>query len=198
MKRIIIATKNEGKAREFKTFFEPRGFTVKTLNDLKKVPEIVENGTTFAENAYIKASTLTALLNETVLADDSGLLVDALQGAPGIYSARYAGDHDEAANNAKLLKELKGIPLAERTARFHTSLVVTGVDKKALEVTGEVTGNILEVPRGVDGFGYDPLFYVPELKKTFAQLTPAEKNRISHRGRALAVLNEKFDDWWKS
>nr|WP_054755960.1 XTP/dITP diphosphatase [Liquorilactobacillus satsumensis] len=198
MQKIIIATKNEGKAREFRSFFEPRGFVVKTLNDLTEKPNIVENGKTFAENAYLKASTLTAVLHETVLADDSGLLVDELDGgAPGIYSARYAGDHDDAANNAKLLRELRDTPQEKRTARFHSSLVVTSVNKEPLKVAGEVTGTILTAPRGEDGFGYDPLFYLPQLGKTFAQLTPAEKNKISHRGRAIAALNAKFDDWWK-
>lgn len=197
MTTILIATKNEGKAKEFRAFFEPRGFKVKTLNEMEQVPEIIENGQTFEENALLKAETLTNRLKMTVLADDSGLMVDALNGAPGIFSARYAGDHDDDANKVKLLHELKGVPTDKRTATFHTSLVVTSVAKKPLIVEGNVKGFILEKERGTDGFGYDPLFYLPSLKKTFAELTPAEKNKVSHRGKAVRALNVNFDDWWE-
>ncbi|KRL07872.1 MAG: XTP/dITP diphosphatase [Liquorilactobacillus hordei] len=196
MKKILIATKNEGKAREFRTFFEPKGFKVITLNELDNIPEIIENGSTFEENALIKAQSLTNLLQTVVVADDSGLMVDALGGEPGIFSARYAGDHDDDANNQKLLSNLEGIPEEKRTAVFHTSLVVTRTGKKPLVVDGEVKGRVLRSLRGEDGFGYDPLFYLPELDKTFAELTPAEKNEVSHRGRAIKKLSEKFDDWW--
>ncbi|KRL03068.1 XTP/dITP diphosphatase [Liquorilactobacillus capillatus] len=197
MTTILIATKNEGKAKEFKAFFGPKGFKVKTLNEMDELPDIIENGKTFTENALIKAQTLTDKLKMTVLADDSGLMVDALDGAPGIFSARYAGDHDDAANNAKLLRELKGLPLSKRTATFHTSLAVTSVSKEPLIVAGNVKGLILDKQRGADGFGYDPLFYIPELDKTFAELTPIEKNKVSHRGKAVQVLSENFDDWWE-
>ncbi|MDN7145174.1 XTP/dITP diphosphatase [Liquorilactobacillus mali] len=196
MKKILIATKNEGKAREFRAFFEPKGFRVETLNELKEIPEIIEDGQTFEENALIKAQSLTDVLQTVVVADDSGLMVDALGGEPGIYSARYAGDHDDSANNKKLLDKLKGVPDEKRTATFHTSLVVTRIGKKPLVVSGDVKGKILTKLLGDDGFGYDPLFYLPELDKTFAELTPAEKNKVSHRGRAIKKLSEKFDDWW--
>ncbi|MDV7756850.1 XTP/dITP diphosphatase [Liquorilactobacillus mali] len=196
MKKILIATKNEGKAREFRAFFEPKGFKVETLNGLKEVPEIIENGQTFEENALIKAQSLTDVLQTVVVADDSGLMVDAIGGEPGIYSARYAGDHDDNANNKKLLDKLRDVPDEKRTATFHTSLVVTRIGKNPLVVNGNVKGKILKKLRGDDGFGYDPLFYLPELDKTFAELTPAEKNKVSHRGRAIKKLSEKFDDWW--
>ncbi|KRN31612.1 HAM1 protein [Liquorilactobacillus mali] len=196
MKKILIATKNEGKAREFRAFFEPKGFRVETLNELKEIPEIIEDGQTFEENALIKAQSLTDVLQTVVVADDSGLMVDALGGEPGIYSARYAGDHDDSANNKKLLEKLKDVPDEKRTATFHTSLVVTRIGKKPLVVNGDVKGKILKKLQGNDGFGYDPLFYLPELDKTFAELTPAEKNKVSHRGRAIKKLSEKFDDWW--
>ncbi|MFT8824060.1 MAG: XTP/dITP diphosphatase [Liquorilactobacillus mali] len=196
MKKILIATKNEGKAREFRAFFVPKGFRVETLNELKEIPEIIEDGQTFEENALIKAQSLTDVLQTVVVADDSGLMVDALGGEPGIYSARYAGDHDDSANNKKLLEKLKDVPDEKRTATFHTSLVVTRIGKKPLVVNGDVKGKILKKLQGNDGFGYDPLFYLPELDKTFAELTPAEKNKVSHRGRAIKKLSEKFDDWW--
>lgn len=196
LKKILIATRNEGKAKEFQAFFAPKGFKVITLNDLKNVPQITENGGTFEENALIKAQTLTAALKTTTLADDSGLMVCALDGRPGIYSARYAGDHDTVANNAKLLQELAGVPEEKRSAIFHTTLAVTSPDRQPLIVEGEVSGLILKKPRGNDGFGYDPLFYLPELKKTFAQLTPKQKNQVSHRGRAVHKLAKVFDEWW--
>ncbi|KRL38776.1 XTP/dITP diphosphatase [Liquorilactobacillus uvarum] len=197
MTTILIATKNEGKAREFRAFFEPKGFKVKTLNEMGNLPKIIENGKTFEKNALIKSKILSDKLGIPVLADDSGLMVDALNGAPGIFSARYAGDHDDKANNGKLLCELKDVPLSKRTAVFHTSLVVTSTSKEPLIVEGNVKGLILTKKQGEDGFGYDPLFYLPELKKTFAELTPAEKNKVSHRGKAVQALNEHFDDWWK-
>ncbi|MFT8425367.1 MAG: XTP/dITP diphosphatase [Liquorilactobacillus sp.] len=196
MKRILIATKNKGKAREFRAFFEPKGFRVETLNELDEIPEIIENGETFTENALIKAWALTNLLQTAVVADDSGLMVDALGGEPGIYSARYAGDHDDAANNKKLLSKLEDIPDEERTAVFHTSLVVTRIGREPLIVSGNVKGRILKQLRGAAGFGYDPLFYLSKLDKTFAELTPIEKNKVSHRGQAIKELSEKFDDWW--
>ncbi|WP_311408027.1 XTP/dITP diphosphatase [Liquorilactobacillus uvarum] len=197
MTTILIATKNEGKAREFRAFFESKGFKVKTLNEMGSLPKIIENGKTFEENALIKSKILSDKLGMPVLADDSGLMVDALNGAPGIFSARYAGDHDDKANNEKLLRELKDVPLSKRTAVFHTSLVVTSISKEPLIVEGNVKGLILTKKQGEDGFGYDPLFYLSELKKTFAELTPAEKNKVSHRGKAVQALNEHFDDWWK-
>lgn len=197
METILIATANPGKAAEYRRIFEAKGVAVKTLADLSEHYEIDENGTTFEENALIKAQTLMNALQIPVLADDSGLIVDALDGAPGIHSARYAGDHDDEANNRKLLTELKDVPAAQRTARFHCSIVVVRPNVAPLSVAGEAEGQILFEKQGQDGFGYDPLFLYPPLNKSFAELTMAEKNEVSHRGRAVEKLAAKFDQWWQ-
>ena len=196
MTKILIATKNDGKAREYHKLFEPKGIEVITLKDLNEQVEIIENGKTFSENALIKAQTLTDKLNIPVLADDSGLVVDALNGAPGIYSARYAGDHDDEANNKKLLEALKKVPDEKRTAHFHCSIVATAPDKTPLEANGDVYGLIAHEKHGEDGFGYDPLFYYPEFGKTFGEIGMEEKNKVSHRAKATENLLEKFDEWW--
>jgi len=194
---ILIATANRGKAAEYRQIFEEKGVLVKTLADLDENYVIDENGQTFEENALIKANTLMDALNIPVLADDSGLIVDSLHGAPGIHSARYAGDHDDEANKKKLLTKLQGVDIKDRTARFHCSIVVVRPGVAPLTVMGEVKGRILYKEQGSDGFGYDPLFYYPPLKKSFAELTMTEKNTISHRGRAVEKLQEVFDDWWQ-
>lgn len=194
-KEIVIATNNQGKAKEFAMMFGKFGYEVKTLQDFKDIPEIIEDGKTFTENAAIKAQTLSRKLNLPVLGDDSGLCVDALKGLPGIYSARFAKDHDDAANNAKLLSELAGVPPIERTAHFHTSLVMSAPGKENLVVEGEVEGLIATIPAGDNGFGYDPLFYLPELDCTMAQLTPEQKNQISHRAVAMSKLARVWQEW---
>ena len=196
MTKILIATKNDGKAREYRKLFEQKGIEVITLKELNEQVEIIENGKTFSENALIKAQTLTDKLNIPVLADDSGLVVDALNGAPGIYSARYAGDHDDEANNKKLLEALKKVPDEKRTAHFHCSIVATAPDKTPLEANGDVYGLIAHEKHGEDGFGYDPLFYYPEFGKTFGEIGMEEKNKVSHRAKATENLLEKFDEWW--
>lgn len=195
--KLVIATKNKGKTAEFKKIFEPRGIDVLTLADVKELPEINETGSTFLENAMIKAEIVSKHTNLPVLADDSGLIVDALDGAPGVHSARYAGDHDDIANNQKLLRNLDGIPIEKRTARFHTTLVLMWPDGSKLVSNGEIAGIILKEPQGNNGFGYDPLFYVSEKKKRLAQMSQTEKNEISHRGRATVDLMTKFDSWWR-
>ncbi|KRN27466.1 ribonuclease PH Ham1 protein [Lactobacillus selangorensis] len=197
---VVVATKNMGKAREFEKMFAQDGITVKTLRDFPDIPDINETGTSFEENARLKADQVAHLLQLPTLADDSGLEVDALDGRPGIFSARYAGDaHNDAANNAKLLYELSGVPDEKRGATFHTTLVFAKPDQPDadLVVNGEVRGRILGIPRGDDGFGYDPLFYEPTLKKTFAQMTPDEKNQVSHRGNAMRALEKVWRDWLK-
>lgn len=195
-KIIIIATKNKGKAKEFKEIFENQGYTIKTLLDFPEMEDIAETGETFAENALQKASALSKKLNTIVLADDSGLEVNALNGKPGIYSARYAGEHgNDEKNNRKLLEELKNVPETKRDANFHCSLAMVGPNKEALIVEGEVSGRILNEPKGENGFGYDPLFYVPKLEKTMAELTNEEKNKISHRARAIEKLKKDLDHW---
>lgn len=200
MKEILFATNNQGKVRELKEAFKTAGvdLIVKTNADLDQVPYVTETGFTFEANAKLKAHALAEYAGMPTIADDSGLMVDALNGEPGVRSARYAGEeHNDAHNNAKLLAELGGTPEEKRTAKFNTTIVVSmpGHFDRDLVVSGQCEGRILSVPRGQDGFGYDPLFYVPDKQKTFAQMTTDEKNEISHRGRAIVALLEQFPSW---
>lgn len=193
---IVVATANPGKVKEFQAIFGEKGYEVKTLLDYPEIPEVQETGTTFSENAALKAETISKALNCLVVADDSGLMVDALAGQPGVYSARYAGEmKSDAANNAKLLHELTNIPADKRGAKFHCTLALAAPDKETLFATGEVEGTILNIPRGDNGFGYDPLFYVNELNQSMAELDSDEKNKISHRRMALVALENDFDKW---
>jgi XTP/dITP diphosphohydrolase len=194
---ILIATKNDGKLQEFKQIFEQKGITVKSLKDVNVDADIQENGLTFEENARLKAEGYAKEIGIPVLADDSGLEIDALNGRPGIFSARYAGDHNDAANNAKVLTELGGLPDEKRTATFHSTLVVRKPDGSELVANGNLKGRILGVPRGDNGFGYDPLFYVESKGKSLAEMTREEKNEISHRALAIEDLLVKFDEFWK-
>lgn len=195
-KKIVIATHNLGKAQEFKALFEEFGVSVMTLHDYPEIPAVEETGTTFQVNALQKAQAISDVLDQVVLADDSGLLVDALDGAPGVYSARYAGEPtNDQSNNQKLLKELEDVPESKRTAHFHCSLVMVGPNRKPLHVAGEVTGTILQAPRGTNGFGYDPLFYLAEYEQTMAELPQEEKNKISHRAEAIRLLKGHLHDW---
>ena len=188
MKQVVIATKNKGKAKDFEALFTPLGFEVVTMFDVAPDMEIEETGTTFEENAVLKAETLAQALNMIVIADDSGLVVDALDGAPGVYSARYAGDHDDEANIVKVLENLAGVPEEKRTARFMCALAIAGPEMDTTTVFGTCEGFILEEKRGTNGFGYDPIFFVPEKNRAMAELTPAEKGAISHRGNAIRKL----------
>ena len=190
MKQVVIATKNKGKAKDFEALFQPLGFEVVTMFDVAPDMEIEETGTTFEENAVLKAETLAKELNMIVIADDSGLVVDALDGEPGVYSARYAGDHDDEANIVKVLEKLAGVPEEKRTARFMCALAIAGPEIDTTTVFGTCEGIILEEKRGTNGFGYDPIFFVPELGRAMAELTPEEKGAISHRGNAIRKLAE--------
>ncbi|MFA9354269.1 XTP/dITP diphosphatase [Pediococcus pentosaceus] len=194
---ILIATKNDGKLKEFKQIFEQKGIVVKSLKDINDDVEIVENGLSFEENARLKADRYAKSIGIPVLADDSGLEIDALNGRPGIFSARYAGDHNDAANNAKVLSELGGIPDEKRTATFHSTVVVRKPDGSELVANGNLRGRILAVPRGDNGFGYDPLFFVEAKNKTLAEMTREEKNKISHRALAIEDLLVNFDKFWE-
>lgn len=194
---ILIATKNDGKLKEFKQIFEQKGIVVKSLKDINDDVEIVENGLSFEENARLKADGYAKSIGIPVLADDSGLEIDALNGRPGIFSARYAGDHNDAANNAKVLSELGGIPDEKRTATFHSTVVVRKPDGSELVANGNLRGRILAVPRGDNGFGYDPLFFVETKNKTLAEMTREEKNKISHRALAIEDLLVNFDKFWE-
>ncbi len=191
MKEVIIATKNKGKARDFVGMFEPLGFEVKTLHDFEEIEDVEETGTTFEENAVLKAETVANRLGRIVIADDSGLIVDALDGRPGIYSARYAGeDKDDEANIDKVLEELKAVPDHERTARYYCALALAIPGEKTVVVDGACEGMILRERRGNNGFGYDPIFYINSLDKTMAEVTLEEKNQISHRAMAMEKLKE--------
>ncbi|MFX3624010.1 MAG: XTP/dITP diphosphatase [Ectobacillus sp.] len=199
MAQVVIATKNMGKVRDFEELFAKFGFEVKSLHDFSYIEEAEETGETFEENAIIKAESLCKQLEQIVIADDSGLLVDALGNKPGVRSARYAGDQkDDKANLQKVLDELQDVPEEKRTARFYCALAVAfpDEDKKTVVVNGTCEGKIVEQPRGDKGFGYDPIFYVEEMKRTMAEMSPEEKNKTSHRGRALRKLEQKIPEWF--
>lgn len=189
MKQLVIATRNKGKAEEFSKLFLPYNIQVKTLLDIKNSINIEETGNTFKENARLKAEQTRALLNTHVLADDSGLIVDALNGAPGIYSARYAkvGATDRQ-NNEKLLANLKHIPKHERTARFVAVVALALRKGQTIYRTGICEGTIAFKPKGKYGFGYDPIFIPEGYQNTMAELRPTEKNKISHRKKAMDQL----------
>jgi XTP/dITP diphosphohydrolase len=199
-KTLVVATRNRGKTREFAALFEPLGWEVRSLNDYDRVPDIVEDGDTFAANALIKARAAAFALGVPALADDSGLCVDALDGAPGVYSARYAGEPtDDSANNAKLIAELQrrgallapasaGRPALLSAARFVCALAYVEPGGRVLAAEGVCEGAIIAEARGTNGFGYDPHFYVPDLGLTMAELTAGQKNAISHRAQALRQL----------
>jgi len=192
---LILATKNADKVREMKSLIGGFGFEVFSLNDMADISDIEEDGNTFLENASKKAYEVWSLRHEWVIADDSGLVVDALGGAPGVNSARYSGGHgDYVANNIKLMDEMKGLSDAERTARFVCSMVMISPSNERWNVEGVCEGVIIREPRGDGGFGYDPLFYVPQLKKTMAELSMAEKNIISHRGKALRQIRKILEN----
>lgn len=196
---ILVATRNAGKTREFALAFSTLGIKVKSLADYPAIPDVEEDGETFLENALKKAKTVAELLNIPVLADDSGLCVDRLNGEPGVYSARYAGEHgNDEANNAKLIASLHALPALKdenglSPAQFVCALVLYDpASKRTYEALGTVDGVIIDEPRGSNGFGYDPLFYVPSYGRTMAELTPEEKQRISHRGEALRMLTQRL------
>ncbi|MCA1031958.1 XTP/dITP diphosphatase [Bacillus timonensis] len=193
MKEILIATKNSGKVKDFEQLFSPYGYQVKSLYDFPDIPDVEETGTTFRENAQLKAETISKALNQIVIADDSGLEVDALDERPGVFSARYAGvEKNDKANLEKVLEELKEIPLDKRTARFRCALALVIPNEKTILVEGMCEGKIIDRPIGENGFGYDPIFYLERLGKTMAQLTKEEKNKISHRANALNNLGEEL------
>jgi XTP/dITP diphosphohydrolase len=195
VKEIIIATKNKGKVKDFEVLFNERGYQVSSLLDFPEISDVEETGSTFVENAILKAEEIAEALNKMVIADDSGLSIDALDGRPGVYSARYAGEEKSDRNNIeKVLEELEGVPTETRTARFHCALALAIPNEKTLIVEGTCEGMITEKPEGENGFGYDPIFFVKEQNKTMAQLTSAEKSKISHRANALKKLEQIIDD----
>ena len=189
---LVLATRNAGKTREIREFLRDFPVEIKNLDDFSPIPPVEEDGATFDENAYKKASFTAKILGLPTLADDSGLEVEALGGAPGVHSARYAGPHStDAENNAKLLREMEG--KTNRAAAFVCVISIAVPSGEALTYEARCEGLIAEAPGGNNGFGYDPLFYYPPLNRTFAQLSAEEKNRVSHRGKAVAELKEEFE-----
>jgi XTP/dITP diphosphohydrolase len=205
MRRILIATSNAGKLRDFAGAALAHGVEIAGIPNFCSLPLVVEDGLTFEANARKKAETYSRYASgELVLADDSGLEIDALNGAPGVHSARYAApdlhnkepqeadeNTDDGANNARVLRELQGVPANQRTGRFVCVLAAARDCKTLATFRGTAEGLILDVPRGTNGFGYDPLFYFPHIKKTFAELTAEDKSAYSHRGAAF----RKFLEW---
>jgi XTP/dITP diphosphohydrolase len=201
MRRILIATSNPGKLRDFAGAALRHGVEIAGIPSFASLPAVVEDGLTFEANARKKAEEYSRHVpGETVLADDSGLEIDALNGAPGVHSARYAADKpdqaqtntDDEANNARVLRELKDVPFAQRRGRFVCVLAAARAGKTLATFRGTAEGLILDAPRGTNGFGYDPLFYFPEIQKTFAELTAEEKSKYSHRGAAFREFLERY------
>lgn len=189
--KIIAATKNKNKLREFGEIL--KGFEIISQEEAGVDIDVEETGTTFEENSYLKAKAIYDITGITTIADDSGLCVDALNGEPGVYSARYGGEgYDDKGRVQLLLKNMKNVPDKERTARFVCVITLVG-DEGVLTARGECEGRIDYEPKGENGFGYDPVFYVDRFEKTLAEVTPEEKNSISHRGKALKIFAEKLN-----
>jgi len=188
LSQIVLATHNQDKVVEIRAALTDLPIQILSLVDFPNAPEVIEDGDTLAANAIKKALAIHQYTNFPAVADDTGLMVDALNGAPGVYSSRYAGPNAAYADNVqKLLRELAGVPAMQRTAEFRTVMALA-LDGKTHLVEGRCRGRITLTPAGNSGFGYDPVFFVPELNKTFAELTLAEKNKISHRGKAAAAF----------
>jgi len=191
---LLIATSNRGKLREVQALLADLPVRLASLAEFPEIAEPIEDGATFDENARKKALHYATLTGCLTMADDSGLEVDALAGAPGVYSARYAGKRgDDAANNAKLIAALSGVPLEQRSARFRCVIALAKKDKVVAVASGAIEGLIVDDPRGRNGFGYDPHFFVPRLGMTAAEMPPEQKNRISHRGLALAAIRPEIE-----
>ena len=196
--RIVLATVNQGKIIELRQMLQGMPCQLHGLDEFPDIPEAVEEGQTFQENAWQKAQHYSQLLNLRVIADDSGLEVDALDKAPGIYSARFAGSTNaerserDRANIDKVLQLLSGIEQSRRTARFRCCLCLSYPEKILIETEGILEGRITDAPRGESGFGYDPVFLIPEFGKTAAELSAEEKNQVSHRGRAVRKLADQL------
>ncbi len=196
-KTIVLATRNQGKIAELSSLLENFGLDVRGLSDFPETGDVEETGKTFAENALLKARAVSETLGLVAIADDSGLEVDALGGAPGVLSARYAGPNaTDAKNNARLLREMQGIPEKERTARFRCVMAAFAPGGERILAQGAWEGRIALEPAGEQGFGYDPLFFDEELGMTAAQMTREMKNARSHRGKALRGLLADWPKFW--
>ena len=196
--RIVFATGNAGKIKEIRMIMEDTGMEVVSMKDAGIRVDIEENGQSYEENALIKARAVAALTKDIVMADDSGLEIDYLNKEPGIYSARYLGeDTPYSVKNANLINRLEGVPDEERTARFVCAIAAVLPDGRELTTLATIEGRIGYEEKGANGFGYDPIFYVPRFDKTTAELTEEEKNQVSHRGKALQLMKEelkKYED----
>lgn len=195
---VVIATRNSGKLREIRAILAPLELKILSLRDFPEIPEIIEDGQTFEENAVKKAAAVARQTGRMAIADDSGLAVDALQGRPGVFSSRYAGEKaTDAERYQKLLKEMTGTPQGKRGASFICAIAVASPKGKTESVEGQCRGEIAFAPKGSHGFGYDPVFYLPERGKTMAELEPEVKNRISHRAQALEKLKQVLPKFLK-
>lgn len=193
--RIIFATGNEGKMREIRMIMEDLGYEILSMKEAGISANIEENGETFEENAMIKAKGIADLCNDLVLADDSGLEIDALNREPGVYSARYLGeDTSYHIKNANLIQRLEGVPEEDRTARFVCAIAAVLPDGRTFTTKAAMEGRIGYEERGENGFGYDPIFLLQEYGKTTAELSPEEKNKLSHRGKALRLMKEMLKE----
>jgi len=196
MQALLLATTNRHKLEEYRAIFSDLPFTLLSLYDVHLDIHVEETGTTFAENAALKARAYAQASGLLALADDSGLEIDALGGAPGVYSARFAGSETSYEERFRLILErLKGLPMEQRAARFRCSIAIAEPAGYCREVEGTIEGVIADSPRGDHGFGYDPIFLVPELGKTTAEIAPEHKNRISHRGRAAQQARVLLANW---
>lgn len=196
MRMLLLATTNQHKIDEYRAIFSSMPFQLRSLRDFRIESDVEETGSTFAENAELKALTYAKLSGQLSLADDSGLEIDALNGTPGIYSARFAGRDTSYEERFRLiLAQLKDVPVEQRTARFVCAITIAEPSGYYRTVEGVIEGTIANAPRGENGFGYDPIFFVPELGKTTAELPPEQKNRISHRGRAAQLAAALLRDW---
>lgn len=191
--KLVIATKNPGKAREVAEILAGLPYEIVSLSAYPDAPEVEETGSTFVENAIIKAKAYADLTGELTLADDSGLEIDALDGAPGVYSSRFAPTDEERI--AKTLDLMKNVPDEKRTARFRCAIAIAKPNGEVKTCEGKVEGTIAHEAKGDKGFGYDPVFYIPELHKHFAELDSEEKNAISHRGRALQEAKKALGEF---
>lgn len=198
MKRIVFATGNAGKMKEVRMILADLGLEVRSMKEAGITIDIEENGTTYEENALKKARAVAARTNAIVLADDSGLEIDYLNREPGVYSARYLGeDTSYSVKNANLIQRLQGVPDERRTARFVCAIAAVLPGGQELTTRAAIEGRIGYEEKGNGGFGYDPIFYVPELHKTTAELTGEEKNLVSHRGKALQLMKEELKKYEK-
>lgn len=201
MSTIVLASRNKGKIKELAVLLEPFGVTVKGLDAYPEIGEIEETGSTFAENALIKAATVSEITGCIAVADDSGLEVDYLNGEPGVYSARYSEEANspatDARNTQKVLEKMKGVPEKNRTCRFISVMAAAAPDKRHILAEGKWEGILAFEPKGTNGFGYDPVFFDPAIEKTAAEMAPEEKNARSHRAKACSELLKLWSSFWQ-